>query len=381
MKKLHLCLLYVTMTFPLAAQNTFPASGNVGIGTASPAGELDVYNAYYTHGYKFIDNMMPNPSVGFLNPIAMALRQGKKLYPDEEFANGLNSIAIYDNGHSGNITITRTNTISDLPNSSGNGLQITHSGTGEAPGFGGFYQTIQSGMNKTIVQIFRAKLPLGYMFNIGSNSVGTGGSNYWLSNAAGTGKWEWYIRVVQCGNAGPFSSSGYIYVTGSPAPSSTAPLVWYLASCTAFDITSQNQYNGDYLTNQSALDQNASFRISGNGVIGGNMLIGKTSQTNPAYKLDVNGDVRANKVVVNTTGADYVFDSSYSMLAPDSLRAYIERHHHLPGIPSANQMRQSGMDVSQTETLLLEKVEILTRYVLDLEQRIEELEAQKRSNK
>jgi hypothetical protein len=44
------------------------------------------------------------------------------------------------------------------------------------------------------------------------------------------------------------------------------------------------------------------------------VLIGKTSQTNLAYKLDVNGNIRANKIVVNTTGADFVFDPGYHLL-------------------------------------------------------------------
>jgi hypothetical protein len=42
----------------------------------------------------------------------------------------------------------------------------------------------------------------------------------------------------------------------------------------------------------------------------GNVLLGKTSQQNSNYKLDVEGFVRARKVVVNTTGADFVFDYS-----------------------------------------------------------------------
>ena len=36
----------------------------------------------------------------------------------------------------------------------------------------------------------------------------------------------------------------------------------------------------------------------------GNVLIGKSAQTNSTYKLDVGGDIRGNQVTVNTTGAD-----------------------------------------------------------------------------
>lgn len=339
----------------VSAQNTFPAAGNVGIGTLSPAGNLDVYNAYFSHGYKFLDNVMTNNSIGFFNPFALAVRQGKKLYLDEEFAEGSNSVTAYDNNHTGLVTISRCDTIADLPNSSGYGLIITHNGAGESPGLGGFVQIIHAGMNKTFIQLFRAKLPAGYRFVAVGNSTGTGGTNYWLSNSTGTGKWEWYIRVVQCGNGGTFSSAGHVYVTGSPTPTAASPLIWYIASCTAFDITDVNGYNGDYVLNQHTSDQDASLRISGEGIIGGNVLIGKATQTNPAYKLDVNGNIRANKVVVNTTGADYVLDS---------LDGYIRKYHHLPGVLPAGQMQREGLDVGDNQAILLQKIEELTLYVI-----------------
>lgn len=374
MRKFLITFLILSSLLVKAQTNTFPSSGNVGIGTLSPAGPLDVHNAYYTGGYKFLDNITPNYTVGFFNPIALAIRQGKILFPDEEFASGLNNILIYDNLNSGQITISRVDTIGGIPNSSGYGLEIKHTGSSEGPGFGGFYQSFYSGINKTIVQLFRAKLPIGYQFNLASNSVGTGGTNYWLSNNAGTGKWEWYIRVVQCGYAGTFSSSGHIYVTGTPAPTSTSPLIWYLASCTAFDVTNVNPYQGNNIMNQNTIDQNSSFRISGNGIIGGNVLIGKTSQTNSNYKLDVNGNARVNKIVVNTTGADYVFDSAYHLLPLDSLNTFIRLNHHLPGVPSAKEMKREGLNIGDNQMLLLQKIEELTLDAIEQNKKILKLQ-------
>lgn len=110
----------------------------------------------------------------------------------------------------------------------------------------------------------------------------------------------------------------------------------------------------------------------------GNVLIGKTSQTNTNYKLDVNGNIRANQVTVNATGADYVFDPKYKLPSLDSLSDYIKTHHHLPGILSAKEMQQSGMDVGATETVLLKKIEELTLYVVKLQKEVEELKAEKR---
>lgn len=125
------------------------------------------------------------------------------------------------------------------------------------------------------------------------------------------------------------------------------------------------------LNNETAeLDINAST---------GNMGIGKVSATGSAYKLDVNGNVRANKLVVNTTGADFVFDSSYQLRSLAKLNQYIRQYHHLPDIESSTQMRAQGLDVGRTQTLLLQKVEELTRYVIAQDQKIADLESQLKS--
>lgn len=103
----------------------------------------------------------------------------------------------------------------------------------------------------------------------------------------------------------------------------------------------------------------------------GNVLIGKTSQTNSSYKLDINGDARANKVVVNTTGADFVFDSAYQLPKVDSLSAFIEKYHHLPDIQSAQEMQKQGLDVGANQMKLLQKIEELTLYIIDLKKQLE----------
>lgn len=102
--------------------------------------------------------------------------------------------------------------------------------------------------------------------------------------------------------------------------------------------------------------------------IGGNVLIGKTTQANTSYKLDVNGNIRANEVVVNTTGADFVFDSTYQLTSLDSLKSYIDRYHHLPGISSAAQMQKDGMDIGTFCTQLLKRNEELTLYLIRQDQ-------------
>ncbi len=105
----------------------------------------------------------------------------------------------------------------------------------------------------------------------------------------------------------------------------------------------------------------------------GNVLIGKTSQNNSTYKLDVEGKVRANEIVVNTTGADYVFEADYQLKTLGEVETFICENRHLPGIPSAEEMLTEGMAVGELNTKLLEKIEELTLYLLKHEKMIQEL--------
>jgi hypothetical protein len=108
----------------------------------------------------------------------------------------------------------------------------------------------------------------------------------------------------------------------------------------------------------------------------GNVLIGKTSQINSNYLLDVNGNVRANQVVVNSSGADFVFEPGYSLMPIAELEKYIQTNHHLPGVAAAQEMTQDGLDVGANQTVLLKKIEELTLYVMQQQKEIEQLKKQ-----
>lgn len=113
------------------------------------------------------------------------------------------------------------------------------------------------------------------------------------------------------------------------------------------------------------------FYVMGNG----NVLIGKTSQTNTAYMLDVNGKARANEIVVNTTGADFVFEKDYKLRSLKDVEAFVKQNKHLPEVPSAKAMQENGLGVSEMQTKLLQKVEELTLYLIEQNKRIVDYES------
>ena len=108
----------------------------------------------------------------------------------------------------------------------------------------------------------------------------------------------------------------------------------------------------------------------------GNVLIGKATQSNANYKLDVAGPIRANEVVVNTTGADFVFDKNYKLRPLAEVESFINANQHLPEVPSAVQMQTEGVGVSEMQTKLLQKVEEMTLYIISQQKQIEELKQQ-----
>ena len=106
----------------------------------------------------------------------------------------------------------------------------------------------------------------------------------------------------------------------------------------------------------------------------GNVGIGTK---NPQAKLAVNGDVLAKSIRVNTSSTywpDYVFGKDYNLMNLKELEIYITQYRHLPGVPSANEVETKGeVDLGEMNAILLEKVEELTRYIIDLQKQIDEL--------
>jgi hypothetical protein len=96
------------------------------------------------------------------------------------------------------------------------------------------------------------------------------------------------------------------------------------------------------------------------------------------FKVSGGGEVFARKYTTTFNNIpDYVFEPNYMLLSFADLRNYIVTNKHLPNIPSANQFAETGVDLGELNRLLLEKVEELTLYMLQLEDRLNAVESSK----
>lgn len=106
--------------------------------------------------------------------------------------------------------------------------------------------------------------------------------------------------------------------------------------------------------------------------------IGTTSFTDgvDTYRLSVKGNIRAERVKVYTAWADFVFEKNYNLPTLEEVEKHIIQNGHLKDIPSAKVVEKNGIELGEMNKLLLQKVEELTLYLIDLNKEIKELKNQ-----
>jgi hypothetical protein len=175
--------------------------------------------------------------------LARAMAFGKMLYRVPEF---FLSGSVHYNG-TGNYLSNATRSIEQVagcPNSTGYALKYAATGWNTATDLraGGFFFGTPSRANAVFIVRIIAKIPVGRALQNYHNSYGDGGTTRWLTSQDGTGKWEEYVCKVVCGSSGTFRTLNHFALTGGAAPTAAAPLVWYTAYATVFDVTASEGY-------------------------------------------------------------------------------------------------------------------------------------------
>ncbi|QJW92390.1 bZIP transcription factor [Spirosoma taeanense] len=116
------------------------------------------------------------------------------------------------------------------------------------------------------------------------------------------------------------------------------------------------------------------------------VIIGTGVGRTPAeYNLFVSKGILTEKVKVAVRNSrdwsDYVFAPDYQLKPLAEVERYVKANQHLPGVPSAEQVVQEGVDMARMDAKLLEKIEELTLYVVQINKKVEQLASENRALK
>ena len=80
------------------------------------------------------------------------------------------------------------------------------------------------------------------------------------------------------------------------------------------------------------------------------------------------------EVRINTGWSDYVFADDYKLRSLTEVADFIKANKHLPGVEPASVVEKEGADIGATQTKLLEKIEELTLYLIEVNRQNKELQ-------
>ncbi len=102
----------------------------------------------------------------------------------------------------------------------------------------------------------------------------------------------------------------------------------------------------------------------------------------PAMTLNASGLLQAKEIKVVAQPADFVFGKDYKLMPLNDVEQFIKENKHLPDVPSGKVVEKEGYKVGEMQSKLLQKVEELTLYVIELKKeniqlkkRIEQVES------
>ncbi|HLW08785.1 MAG TPA: hypothetical protein VKX35_00175, partial [Fermentimonas sp.] len=134
--------------------------------------------------------------------------------------------------------------------------------------------------------------------------------------------------------------------------------------------TSQMLLNIGFISNQAqttyqilTLDVNGNLRLK--------------NKERDIFYIDADTEtVRARNIIVDEQNwPDYVFNKEYTLLSLYEVKAYIEKNGHLPNVPSAREVEEHGLSLGGMTKVTMEKVEELTLYLLQMNEKLEQQEA------
>ena len=102
-----------------------------------------------------------------------------------------------------------------------------------------------------------------------------------------------------------------------------------------------------------------------------------TTQKATGYLMNVGGKIMAEEVRVQLRASwpDYVFNKDYKLQSLAEVENYIAINNHLPNVPAAAELEKSGIALGEMQSKMMEKIEEMTLYIIDLQKQIDVLKS------
>lgn len=125
------------------------------------------------------------------------------------------------------------------------------------------------------------------------------------------------------------------------------------------------------------------IKLGGTNTIVGVGIDPTTVNQNGDYRLFVADGIRTEKVKVDVRSnwPDFVFKDTYKQMSISELSQFIKHNGHLPGIDTEAEISRTGIDIGEYQIKLLQKIEELSLYIIELNSKYEKLNEQMNKGK
>jgi hypothetical protein len=169
-----------------------------------------------------------------------------------------------------------------------------------------------------------------------------------------------YGRTLNMGGTGiNFYTANETAFGGAIFPTDTSLVIWSNSGANNYLVFQPSWGN----TGVGTYTPNAKFHVNGAQLIGGN-----SDRIAAGYQLSVAGKIIAEEMRVQLKAAwpDYVFADNYKLKSLEEVEQHIKTNKHLPNIPAAAVVEKEGFDLGDMNKRLLEKIEELTLYMIEM---------------
>lgn len=357
--------------------NTFPSSGNVGIGITTPGTKLHLVDGVDQGSGYFKPLFAYNPNLTTGQHVQLVFGKANSNYNQGELNFNLdggvgsvnNSLSLGLSGKPAIFTLKGSGNVGINTSDPQRPLHITGASTSlRLDRTDDVY-----GPNVLFVRYNAIGSAIQSSWLAGPVSVGGIGVNdfgiidYGTAVAGGAGT----ARIVV------LKSNGFVGI-GATSPTARLQVDGDIVSSYGtnrlrFEANSSGKYYiGHNSANPLVFQTNNTDRLTIDGT--GNVGIGTSDPG--GYRLAVNGDAIFTKLKVKlySTWPDYVFHPAYKLRPIEKVETFIQQYKHLPDVRSASEIERNGLDVGENQALLLKKIEELTLYLIEQNKRLAKLE-------